>query len=313
MSLILKGFESDALVEQINKSPSRTLIHEVHYKHGLKVLSRDSDDKFLMCDPDTGFAVARVWTETGEGETVFNFRTPYYSKERGRNTADRETIHSKKLSTLMGTLKRQNVIPNLGQLINVHTEVWERGIGVMRESFGRVTKGNDLGVNEVHALLQRVLGESPDTKKHHLDLDICKQILDKYNKVDKIIEERDRETERFFCNDFWCVGADGNGHLVVGAVKRAPLANKTGYGSYDKYQIVKPFKRVRNLEEYESLKPIMLMLKVHMQDKTDYFVAYMIPQTSGFLSDLDMIVTFAHLIDSYHFVWAMTPCSNVQS
>lgn len=313
MSLILKGFESDTLVEQINNSLSKTLIHEVHYKYGLKVLSKDDEGKFLMCDPDTGLAVGKLWAVTEDSDTVYCYRSPYYTKERGRNTADRETIYSKKLSTLMGTLKRQNVIPNLGRLLNVHTEDWERGIAVLKESFGRVTKGNDLGVNEVHALLQRVLGESPDTKKHHLDLNICQEILDKYNKVDKIIEERDKETQRFFCNDFWCVGADGNGHLVVGAVKRAPIDNKSSYGSHDKYQIVKPFRRVRNLDEYESLRPIMLMLKVHMQDKTDKFIADTIPQTSGFLSDLDMVVTYSHFIDSYHFVWALTPCSNVQS
>lgn len=304
MSLILKGFESDALMEQINNSPSKRLIHEIHFKYGLKVLSEE-EGKFLMCEPDTGFAVAKVWTTTEDNETVYNYRSPFYAKERGRNTADRETIHSKKLSTLMGTIKRQEVIPTIGYLVQHHSECWGRGRNIMEQSFGKTEKQfNHLGAEQIHALLQKALGVSPNTKTYQLDTNICQELLDKYTKIDKIKEEKQQEVNRFFENDFWCVGADGNNHLVVGAVKQIQV---------DKYQIVKPFKRVSNLEEYESLKPIMLMLKVHMQDKTDKFVADTIPQVSGFLSDLDVITAYCRMIDSYNFVWAMTPCSNVQS
>jgi len=311
MSLILQGFESDALVEQINNSPSKRLIHEIHFKYGLKVLGEDKGE-FLMCEPSTGFAVAKVWATTDGGETVYNYRSPFYEKERGRNTADRETIHSKKLSTLMGTLKRQNVVPSIGRLIDQQAEVWHRGMSVMKETFGKANKSNaDLSAEQIHALLQHALGESPDTKKHNIDLNICKQVLDKYNKADKIVEERNKEVNRFFGSEFWCVGADGNGHLLVGSVKQIP-AVATSNRLHDAYQIVKPFKRVRNLDEYEDLKPIMLMMKVHMQDKTDKFIADTIPQASGFLSDLDMIISYAYFTDSYNLVWAMTPCSNTQ-
>lgn len=304
MSLILKGFESDALVEQINNSPSKRLIHEIHFKHGLKVLSEE-EGKFLMCEPDTGFAVGKAWTETEGNETVYKFRSPFYSKERGRNTADRETIHSKKLSTLMGTITRQKVIPTLGYLVHHHSECWSRGKSLLEQSFGKTEKQfNHLGAEQIHALLQRALGVSPNTKTYQLDTNICQELLDKYTRIDKIREEKQQEVNRFFENDFWCVGADGNNHLVVGAVKQVVVNN---------FQIVKPFKRVRNLDEYESLKPIMLMLKVHMQDKTDKFVADTIPQVSGFLSDLDVITSYSRMIDSYNFVWAMTPCSSVQS
>jgi hypothetical protein len=310
MSLILKGFESDALMEQINNSPSKRLIHEIHFKYGLKVLSEDKGE-FLMCEPSTGFAVAKVWATTDGGETVYNYRSPFYAKERGRNTADRETIHSKKLSTLMGTLKRQNVVPSIGRLIDQQAEVWHRGMGVMKETFGKSTKQVDINADVLHALLQKILGVSPDTKAYQIDTNICQELLDKYNKLDKIKEEKEQEVNRFFGNEFWCVGADNNGHLLVGSVKQIPTVSTQRL--HDAYQIVKPFKRVCNLDEYENLKPIMLMMKVHMQDKTDKFIANTIPQTSVFLSDLDMIITYSFFLDSYNFVWALTPCSNVQS
>jgi len=310
MSLILQGFESDALVEQINNSPSKRLIHEVHFKYGLKVLSENKGE-FLMCEPSTGFAVAKVWATTEDNETVYNYRSPFYAKERGRSTADRETIHSKKLSTLMGTLKRQNVVPSIGRLIDQQAEVWHRGMSVMKETFGKSTKQVDINADVLHALLQKALGVSPDTKTYQLDTNICQELLDKYNKLDKIKEEKQREVNRFFGNEFWCVGADNNGHLLVGSVKQIPTVSTQRL--HDVYQIVKPFKRVCNLDEYENLKPIMLMMKVHMQDKTDKFIANTIPQTSVFLSDFDMIITYSFFLDSYNLVWALTPCSNVQS
>jgi superoxide dismutase len=305
MSLILKGFESDALVEQINNSPSKRLIHEIHFKYGLKVLNEDKGE-FLMCEPSTGFAVAKVWTATEDNETVYNYRSPYYVKERGRSTADRETIHSKKLSTLMGTIKRQEVIPTIGYLVQHHSECWGRGRNIMEQSFGKTEKQfNHLGAEQIHALLQKALGVSPNTKTYQLDTNICQELLDKYNKLDKIKEEKEQEVNRFFGNEFWCVGADNNGHLLVGSVKQIPTVSTQRLR--DAYQIVKPFKRVCNLDEYENLKPIMLMMKVHMQDKTDKFIANTIPQTSVFLSDLDMIITYSFFLDSYNFVWALTP------
>jgi hypothetical protein len=303
MSLILQGFESDALVEQINNSPSKKLIHEVHFKYGLKVLNEDKG-AFLMCEPSTGFAVAKVWTTTEDNETVYNYRSPFYAKERGRSTADRETIHSKKLSTLMGTLKRQEVIPNAERLVKHHSECWYRGKTIMEQHFGKSTKQVDINADVLHALLQKTLGVSPDTKAYQIDTNICQQILDKYNKLDKINEEKQREVKRFFWDEFWCVGADDNNHLIVGSAKLDTHGN---------FGVVKPFKRVYNLDEYENLKPIMLMMKVHMQDKTDKFIANTIPHVSGFLNDLDMVTTYSSFIDSYNFVWALTPCSNVQS
>ena len=302
MSLILQGFESDALVEQINNSPSKRIIQEIHFKYGLKVLNEDKG-AFLMCEPSTGFAVAKVWTTTEDNETVYNYRSPYYAKERGRSQADRETIHSKKLSTLMGTLKRQEVVPNVERLVKHHSECWYRGKSIMETHFGRTDKRVDIDADVLHALLQKVLGVSPDTNTYQIDTNKCQQILDKYNGLDKMNEEKQREVKRFFWNEFWCVGADSNDHLTVGSVKLDTHGN---------FGVVKPFKRVHNLDEYENLKPIMLMMKVHMQDKTDKFVANTIPQHSGFLNDLDMITSYCQMMDSYNFVWAMTPCSNTQ-
>ena len=116
--LILDGFGSDLLVEQINASPTKKLIQELNYKYGLKVLTTTQNSEnythrpleFVVCHPDTGFAVAKVWTVQDGGETEYNYRSPYYTKERGSNQADRETIHSRKLSSLMATLKRNNVV-----------------------------------------------------------------------------------------------------------------------------------------------------------------------------------------------------------
>ncbi len=116
--LILDGFGSDRLVEQINASPTKKLIYELNYKYGLKVLATTQLPEswgvrpleFVMCQPDTGFAVAKVWTIESAGEIEYSYRSPYYTKERGNGREDKETLHSKKLSSLMATLKRNDVI-----------------------------------------------------------------------------------------------------------------------------------------------------------------------------------------------------------
>jgi hypothetical protein len=108
--LIYEGFDSPALAEAIEKSPTKTLLRELEYKYGLKAIAfsvspYNKEIHFLVANPQ-GIAIANVWTHTEDGDVVYNYRSPFYKKERGSDTADRETLHSKKLSSLMATLKR---------------------------------------------------------------------------------------------------------------------------------------------------------------------------------------------------------------
>jgi hypothetical protein len=218
MNLIYEGFETEQLSELINNSSAKKLIQELNFKYGLKVvdkvdphaLSRSSPTSFLLADP-SGFMVAKVWADKECDDTIYNYRSPFYKKERGSDTADRETVHSKKLSTLMATLKRQNVVPPSSGMINKYpSESFNQGMGLMDAHHGRDYKNSSFSADEIHTMLKVILlGESPN----ELNLNNCKEVLDKWNGQDRIKVEKRKDIERFFFNEFHAIGADKLNHF----------------------------------------------------------------------------------------------------
>jgi hypothetical protein len=144
MRLIYEGFENEMLEKCINDSPAKKLIHELNFKYGLKVvdkvdphsLSRSSPISFLLADPN-GFMVAKVWTDKECDDVVYNYRSPFYRKERGSDSADRETLHSKKLSTLMATFSSGGQFSAVGNVVGSNFTT----TGLISAS-GNITSGN---------------------------------------------------------------------------------------------------------------------------------------------------------------------------
>ena len=311
MKLIYEGFENEHLEHLINESSAKKLIQELNFKYGLKVvdkvdphaLSRSSPTSFLLADP-SGFMVAKVWTDKEDGHDVYNYRSPYYKKERGSDSADRETVHSKKLSTLMATLKRQNVVPPSSGMINKFpSESFNQGMGLMDAHHGRDYKNSSFSADEIHTMLKVILlGESPN----ELNLNNCKEVLDKWNGQDRIKVEKRKDIERFFFNEFYAVGADKLNHLVIGSVKAMPRQGSDNYS----YEIVKPFKRVKELPD--EFKAVMLMNKVHAEGKNvTKFYANIVPSESGYNPDLDLINVSTRLVDEFNPHWTLIPCSGI--
>jgi hypothetical protein len=306
--LILDGFGSDLLVEQINASPTKKLIYELNYKYGLKVLTTTQPPEhysvrpleFVMCLPDSGFAVAKVWTIESAGEIEYNYRSPYYEKERGNSREDRETLHSKKLSSLMATLKRNDVVANNDYIFSDTINNTILGVEEsIRQSYGKSHKHNPLGGEELHALLKGVIGGNTNG----IDFNLCKELLDKYEKIDRMKEECSNELNRFLGKEMLLIGADRFDHLVIGSVKREAVS-----GDEYKYSIVKPFKRYRSVHEREDLIPMLTMLKVHTEGSAREWFGNFIPRSSGFLKDLDMILYCRKHPDAFNFQWVATPC-----
>jgi hypothetical protein len=311
MNLIYEGFETEQLSELINNSSAKKLIQELNFKYGLKVvdkvdphaLSRSSPTSFLLADP-SGFMVAKVWVDKEDGHDVYNYRSPFYKKERGSDTADRETVHSKKLSTLMATLKRQDVVPPSSGMINKYpSESFNQGMGLMDAHHGRDYKNSSFSADEIHTMLKVILlGESPN----ELNLNNCKEVLDKWNGQDRIKVEKRKDIERFFFNEFYAVGADKLNHLVIGSVKAMPRQGSDNYS----YEIVKPFKRVKELPD--EFKAVMLMNKVHAEGKNvTKFFADIVPQASGYNPDLDLINVSTRFVDEFNPHWTLIPCSGI--
>jgi hypothetical protein len=312
MKLIYEGFETNDLSNAIDNSPAKKLIQELNFKYGLKVIGRFDEnpllrrswETFIVADP-SGFAVARVWTEKEDGCEVYCYRSPFYRKDRGSDTADRETIHSKKLSTLMATLKRNNVVPPSNGILNhgsYASDNFNQAINFLDTHHGRDYKQTNFSADEIHIMLKAILlRESPN----ELNLDNCKQTLDKWNEQDRIKVNKRNDIERFFNSEFYAVGADKLNHLVIGSVKRMP---RQGHDNYY-FEAVKPFKRVTELPD--ELKAIMLMNKVHSEGKTSMFWANIIPQTQIYNPDLDLINVGIRGVDEFNLAWTLVPCSEL--
>jgi hypothetical protein len=309
--LIYEGFDYPPLAEAIEKSPTKILLQELEYKYGLKTIAfsvspYNKEIHFLVANPQ-GFAIANVWTHTEAGDVIYNYRSPFYRKERGSDTADRETLRSKKLSSLMATLKRNDVIPPSDGTLPSHVnECFAQGTGLLDAHHGSDYKQSNLSSDDIHALLKKVfLGVNPDEKT----MDISKQLLDKFDSKDKIKEAKQQDLIRFFDNEFIAVGADKLNHLVIGTVKRLPKQ-----GDYPRFGVVKPFKRFTDIpEEYESIRAPLLMNKVVVENKDNntVFYANIIPSVSGYNSDLDLIGVCKSRIDEFNSMWVLIPCSTL--
>lgn len=311
MNLIYEGLETQQLKDSIELSSCKKLIQELNFKYGLKVINKqDADlrsynpeDKYLLADP-SGFAVAKVWTYKEDGDLIYNYRSPYYRKDRGSDNADRETLHSKKLSTLMATLKRNNVVPPPDGIINrFPADAFNQGIAFMDSYHGRDYKNSNFSVDEIHAMLKVILlGESTS----ELNINNCKEVLDKWNEQDKISVRKHEDIERFFGTEFYAIGADKLNHLVIGSVKRMP---RQGHNNYY-FEVVKPFKRVTELPD--EFKAVMLMNKVYAEGKDiSTFWANLIPQIQSYNPDLDLINVASRNVDEYSHAWTLMPCSGI--
>jgi hypothetical protein len=309
--LIYEGFETENLAAELENSSVKRLIQELNFKYGLKVvdkvdayvLSRNNPVSFLLANP-SGFMVAKVWTDKEDGHDVYNYRSPFYRKDRGSDSADRETVHSKKLSTLMATLKRNNVVPPPDGILNKYpADSFNQGIGMMDSHHGRDYKNSNFSADEIHEMLKTILlRESPN----ELDINKCKETLDKWNEQDRIKVRKHEDIKRFFNNEFYAVGADKLNHLVIGSVKRMPRQGTEHYS----FEVVKPFKRMMELPD--ELKAIMLMNKVHAEGKNvTKFYANTIPADNGYNPDLDLINVSARHVDEFNCQWTLVPCSGL--
>jgi len=311
--VIMKNMVTDELVSALEQAEVKNFIRDLSFTYGLKVIRAVRDtrlpfftpksNEFLLGYDTNGMAVCKVWTDKSPDNKVqYCLRTPFAKKERGSDPADRETWRSVKISTLMGTLKRHDVLIKAFELITNHLKRRvEEAMSYQREVLGNSGKSiNELKADDVHALLLTVLGESPSAMGYHLDINKCKIVLDKYNQAHTIKLKKVEEENRFFGNPLYAIGADGE-DLVIGIIKRR-VDDKA-----DKivYEIHKPFERVRNLDNYPDLIAPMTMAKIALEDKK--LVSNIVPRHDGFSDSLDMAFTSGSEISEYHYQWLFTP------
>jgi hypothetical protein len=318
---IFNGCESEELEQTILNNKALPLIRELAFKYKLKVLktikSNDTADggvNFVMTKSEgtvAGFPICEVsyiserTYKLGEESYTdcFCYYSPYFEKSRGRTDRDRRTIKIQKLASLMSTLKRMNVIPDDIDIQNLQVDSMRDGYRRVASSLGRVDRDSVLESKHIQALVKNVIDGSPvPTDMLH----ICKRQLDIYNEADRIESDKINELKRMFGTEFYAIGANRNGDMMVGTL-RLDMDFKQYSPERNEFKLVKPFKYIKSIEEAPEIIPIMTMLKV-ASEGSDRDRLCGIPSEAKFYPELDLVVDYYRYPDLYNFVWAVTPC-----
>jgi hypothetical protein len=310
----------------IATSECKTLIREICFKYDLKVMCtverQDAVDKkaFLLVRDGwnpIGEVYARVLQDTdGKAFTEYSFFSLYYEKARGKNADDRRTLRSKKISSLMTTIKKMKAIPSDAvATTRKHTSQWADNISSFEGKLGLERKSiSDAGFHaiELQAMMEYVLGESPNTNMTAAIQDKCKIALDKYRSIDKMNSSTREDLSRLFDTAFYVVGANHADTLVVGIARCTNTLSAKSRSEYQ-FEMVKPIKRVDNLEEFPELLSVMTMWKAQRESEGNSrkLLGGVLPtSTSTVNKELDLVIDYEYGTTPYHFAWLMTPCSN---
>jgi hypothetical protein len=312
----LEGFGSEDELNELLASPALPLVREMQFKFGLKVMGKGFNvhhpvidkEAYIMCHPN-GVAVGNVWVTNKGGanndQLEYCFRTPYYSKARGSDNNDKQTVRSIKLSSLIATLKRQNVVKPKKELTDAKVRLLGTGVSILRQAMGNSTKQNSFTADEVHAMLATLLGESTDGIPVTLDLNKCKNILDIYKEADKIRDIKIEESKRFFKNPFYLIGIDEYKHLLIGKFKM----NLVATDSRMEHEVIEDFKRIKTIDDYPELLPLMTMMKVSYETKEVRKVGeFNFPIQDRYDEGLDAVFYYKTHPSDYDHTWMATPC-----
>lgn len=272
------------LAQKLESSNLLPLVRELNHKYGLVVyeeamFTNQTDDNFLLTDGQ-GLPIGRVFMMDGS----YCYHAPYVAKERGADDFDRHTFRSKKLSTLMSTLKRMNIVTSSDEVINKIASLSDSLVSRVTSEFPSMSK-NSLAGNDAHILLSAMKeGKSLDdlpqsTRDNYLEL------LDKYNQADILSSSRKQGVEEMF-KDTYLIFGDMLGQYVV-ADAGYEYESKS---QYLKIKIKSPFKRVKNLTEYPRALTALTMNKVHLAENFKPFSDNsLVPMGDKYIPDLELV------------------------
>lgn len=271
------------LEEKLSSSNLLPLVRELNHKYGLVVyeeamFNNQTDDNFLLTDGQ-GLPIGRVFMMDGS----YCYHAPYVSKDRGSDDFDRHTFRSKKLSTLVSTLKRMNIVTSSDEVLTRIDGSIQHLVSKVIGSFPSQNKSRLEG-EDAHILLSAM---KEGKSLHDFDQSSREkllELLDKYNEADILSRRRKQGTEDMF-NDTYLVLGDALGHYMVA---------EAGY-EYNQHQhlIIKPktpFKRVKDLTGYPRALSALTMNKVHLGEEFRPFNKdSLVPLGDRFNPDLELV------------------------
>jgi hypothetical protein len=298
----VEGFGSEQMYEELKASKIFPLVRELQFTYGLKIYKNvGSSESYMMSHPN-GFAVCQVWYD--HDYTQYNYRSPWYRKQRGSTNQDKETVSSVKISSLMATLKRMEAVPSVEKTTNNYVRRLTDAVSRFRRGLGDHNKEHGLTGNEVHALMLMALGKSPNSEWVQIDQNKCQIILDKFENADNIKKTKIEEGNRFFTNPFYMIGVDINNHYLVGKFKLTTVSTDSGQM---KYETVEPFKRYSSYEQLAEFIPVMTMTKLAYEE-SNHNKQGVIPIMDNYDQGLDAVFFYHSRPSQFDHAWMVTPC-----
>jgi hypothetical protein len=273
-NILFHAVADDSLKEKVAQSKVLPLIRELNHIYGLKVYAESGDfyygsvepetGNFMLCDEVQGFPVGRVFIY----EDTFCYHTPYRSKQRGADDFDRHTYRSKKLSSLIASLKKAD-IPTKGEQMIKHLDGTING--AIRPLFTSFEINGKSGINgdyahEILLALQsgKTLNDLPQSNR-----DLYLKYIDDYTKVDIQLETRKQGMHEMMDNCY-VVGADRKGQYLIAdggcEVVQSIVMQSHKSESYC-FSYKSPFKRVSSLQEYPDILSCLTMTKVRLDSE----------------------------------------------
>jgi hypothetical protein len=306
--LFLNGFHTPEAEEELKNSGNLPLVRELVFKFELRVL-RKVQTGWMMCHKN-GIVVGKATTvNNDEGKTEYQYFSPYFTKARGTDKKDKQTLHSTKLGALMGLLKKHNAILTEEEMEKkTLIPAIANSVFVAQRAQGSSYKRNDLQADVIHALLAHFFGENPNSLSLSVPIKECKDLFDKYNEADRVEAMKQQIVMDMFHKPFYIVGVDGFNDISIGKLK----VTSTNYDKNDgllTFETVEPYRRYSNVvESYPDIMPILTMVKVSYGNFSGRLAADCIPIVDEYNAPLSAAFSFDSSVSHYDSVFMVTPC-----
>jgi hypothetical protein len=304
-NILFHAVADDSLKENVAQSKVLPLIRELNHIYGLKVYAESGDfhygrvepeaGNFMLCDEVQGFPVGRVFIY----EDTFCYHTPYSSKQRGTDDFDRHTFRSKKLSSLIASLKKVGILTKGEQMIEQFDEAMNGAVRSIYTSFN-VDRKNSLNGDYAHEILLalqsgKTLSDLPQGSR-----DLYLKYIDDYTKVDIQLETRKQGIHEMTDNCY-VVGADRKGHYLI-ADGGCEVRQSNGVEFY-RLSYKSPFKRVNSLQEYPDILSCLTMTKVHLDSDYRPWHKSLAPQGDRYIPELGISYGYKNNNTDFDMEW----------
>jgi hypothetical protein len=287
-NILFHAVADDSVKEMVAQSKVLPLIRELNHIYGLKVYAESGDfhygsvepetGNFMLCDEVQGFPVGRVFIY----EDTFCYHTPYRSKQRGADDFDRHTFRSKKLSSLIASLKKAGIPTKGEQMVEQLDETMNGAVRPVYTSFN-VDRKNSLNGDYAHEILLALQSGKTLSDLSQSSRDLYLKHIDDYTKVDIQLETRKQGMHEMMDNCY-VVGADRKGHYLV-ADGGCEVMQSNGVEFY-RLSYKSPFKRVNSLQEYPDILSCLTMTKVHLDSDYRPWHKSLAPQGDRYIPEL---------------------------